>query len=39
MVEGPGCKVKGEKLKPRIKGQTVEAVAGDAVDKVEQINS
>ena len=35
MVEGPGCKVKGEKLKPRIKGQVVEAITGDVVDKVE----
>ena len=38
MVEGPGCKVKGEKLKPRIKGQVVEAVTGDTVDKVDQID-
>ena len=34
MVEGPGCKVKGEKLKPRIRGQTVKGVAGNAVEKV-----
>ena len=34
MVEGPGCKVKGEKLHPRIKGQTVKGVAGNAVERV-----
>ena len=34
MVEGPGCKVKGEKLQTIIKGQTVQTIAGNAVKKV-----
>lgn len=33
MVEGPGCKVKGEKIKGKLKGQIVKGVSGDAVDK------
>ena len=34
MVEGPGCKVKGEKIKGKLKGQIVKGVSGNAVDKV-----
>ena len=37
MVEGPGCKVKGEKLKPRIQGKRVLSVAGNAVERVKKI--
>lgn len=29
MVEGPGCKVKGENLNPKIQGQTVKNVDGN----------
>ena len=32
MVEGPGCKLKGEKLKATVSGQKVEGVAGTVVD-------
>ena len=28
MVEGPGCKLKGEKMKAKIVGQTVKAISG-----------
>jgi hypothetical protein len=34
MVEGPGCKVKGEKIKGKLKGKIVKGVSGNAVDKV-----
>ena len=34
MVEGPGCKVKGEKIKGKLKGQIVKGVSGNAVNKV-----
>ena len=34
MVEGPGCKLKGLKIKGRIKGQAVKSVKGNATDKV-----
>ena len=34
MVEGPGCMLKGQKMKGRMKGKTVRAVAGNAVDRV-----
>lgn len=34
MVEGPGCKINGEKLKKRVVGQTVVGVAGAVVKKV-----
>ena len=37
MVEGPGCRLKGEKLKGRVKGQQVNAVSGTAVEKVGRI--
>ncbi|XP_052797137.1 endonuclease 8-like 3 isoform X1 [Mya arenaria] len=33
MVEGPGCKLKGIKIKDKIKGQCVKRVGGNAVDK------
>ncbi|XP_071512782.1 endonuclease 8-like 3 isoform X1 [Panulirus ornatus] len=33
MVEGPGCKLKGETLKKRAKGQKVEAVNGEVMKK------
>ncbi|KAG7156089.1 endonuclease 8-like 3-like [Homarus americanus] len=33
MVEGPGCKLKGENLRRRARGQKVEAVSGTAVEK------
>jgi len=32
MVEGPGCKLKGEKLKAAASGQVVKKVSGSAVD-------
>ena len=28
MVEGPGCKLKGEKMKGKILGQTVKSISG-----------
>ena len=34
MVEGPGCKVKGQKLRARIRGQTLKKVGGKVVEKV-----
>ena len=34
MVEGPGCKLKGIKIKAKLRGQTVHAVEGNAVQKV-----
>ena len=34
MVEGPGCKLKGIKIKAKLKGQSVHSVRGNAVDKV-----
>jgi len=34
MVEGPGCKLKGLKIKAKIKGQKVIAVDGNAVVRV-----
>lgn len=34
MVEGPGCKLKGEKLKKRVKGQIVKNISGNAIEKV-----
>ncbi|KAK3597104.1 hypothetical protein CHS0354_021211 [Potamilus streckersoni] len=33
MVEGPCCKIKGEKIKGRLKGQTVKNVSGNATDR------
>ncbi len=33
MVEGPGCKLKGEKMRGKVLGQKVVHVAGNAVDK------
>ncbi|XP_063415574.1 endonuclease 8-like 3 [Mytilus trossulus] len=33
MVEGPGCKIKGEKIKGKLKGKIVKSVHGNAVDK------
>ncbi|KAJ8297911.1 hypothetical protein KUTeg_024442, partial [Tegillarca granosa] len=33
MVEGPGCKIKGEKIKGRLIGRVVKAVSGNAVDR------
>ena len=32
MVEGPGCKLKGEKLKTAVVGQKVVAVRGNVID-------
>nr|ALS04206.1 endonuclease 8-like 3 [Acartia pacifica] len=32
MVEGPGCKLKGEKMKAKIVGQRVQSISGNAVD-------
>lgn len=34
MVEGPGCKIKGEKIKSKLMKQAVKAVSGNAVDRV-----
>jgi len=34
MVEGPGCKLKGIKIKAKLKNQRVKGVKGNAVDKV-----
>ena len=28
MVEGPGCKLKGEKMKAKIVGQIVKSISG-----------
>ena len=36
MVEGPGCKVKGERLKPRIVGQPVTGIKGNVIQKKEK---
>ncbi|KAK3100377.1 hypothetical protein FSP39_019030 [Pinctada imbricata] len=33
MVEGPGCKIKGEKIRAKLKGQAVKKVSGNAVSK------
>lgn len=33
MVEGPGCKIKGEKIKAKLMRQTVKSVSGNAVDR------
>uniref|UniRef100_A0A8W8M3I3 Formamidopyrimidine-DNA glycosylase catalytic domain-containing protein n=1 Tax=Magallana gigas TaxID=29159 RepID=A0A8W8M3I3_MAGGI len=33
MVEGPGCKIKGEKIKSKLMKQAVKAVSGNAVDR------
>ena len=33
MVEGPGCKLKGEKMRGKVVGQKVVRVAGNAIDK------
>ncbi len=33
MVEGPGCKLKGEKMRGKVLGQKVVHVSGNAVDK------
>ena len=33
MVEGPGCKLKGEKMRAKVLGQKVVQVAGNAVEK------
>jgi len=33
MVEGPGCKLKGEKMRGKVVGQKVVQVSGNAVDK------
>jgi len=32
MVEGPGCKLKGEKMKAKIVGQTVKSISGNAIN-------
>jgi endonuclease VIII-like 3 len=32
MVEGPGCKLKGEKMRGKIIGQTVKAISGNAIE-------
>jgi len=32
MVEGPGCKLKGEKMKATVKGQKVVCVGGNVID-------
>jgi len=32
MVEGPGCKLKGEKMKGKILGQTVKSISGNAIE-------
>ena len=34
MVEGPGCKIKGEKIKSKLINQIVKTVSGNAVDRV-----
>jgi len=34
MVEGPGCKLKGEKIKGKLIGQNVKQVSGNAVNRV-----
>ena len=36
MVEGPGCKIKGEKIKSKLINQTVKTVSGNAVDRVRE---
>ncbi|XP_022309457.2 endonuclease 8-like 3 isoform X3 [Crassostrea virginica] len=33
MVEGPGCKIKGEKIKSKLINQIVKTVSGNAVDR------
>ncbi|KAK7086552.1 Nei endonuclease VIII-like 3 [Halocaridina rubra] len=33
MVEGPGCKLNGEKLRKRAKGQVVKAISGNVFEK------
>ncbi|XP_056008220.1 endonuclease 8-like 3 isoform X2 [Ostrea edulis] len=33
MVEGPGCKIKGEKIKSKLLNQTVKTVSGNAVNR------
>ncbi|XP_061179751.1 endonuclease 8-like 3 [Saccostrea echinata] len=33
MVEGPGCKLKGEKIKSKLMNQAVKSVSGNAVDR------
>jgi hypothetical protein len=33
MVEGPGCKLKGEKMRGKLVGQKVVSVSGNAVEK------
>ncbi|XP_076468433.1 endonuclease 8-like 3 [Babylonia areolata] len=33
MVEGPGCKLKGEKIRSKLLNQSVKAVSGNAVDR------
>ncbi|KAL8598710.1 hypothetical protein ACOMHN_033274 [Nucella lapillus] len=33
MVEGPGCKLKGEKIRAKVLSQVVKAVCGNAVDR------
>ena len=37
MVEGPGCKIKGEKIRAKLKGQRVKAVCGNAVKRVRNL--
>jgi len=32
MVEGPGCKLKGEKMKAKVVGQTLKEVSGNAIE-------
>ena len=34
MVEGPVCKIKGEKIKAKVINQIVKTVSGNAVDRV-----
>ncbi|XP_064637324.1 endonuclease 8-like 3 [Lineus longissimus] len=37
MVEGPGCKLKGEKMKGRLKGKVVKRVSGNVVEKENKV--
>jgi len=38
MVEGPGCKLKGEKMKSTVLGQKVKGVGGNVVDNIHKKN-
>ena len=37
MVEGPGCKLKGIKIKAKLLKQTVKDVSGNSVEKVQDL--